>query len=240
MLSELRCPTCRICRLGRSSRPWGREGGGPGLPRPPLPRLRPRGRAEAGATLEERIGKAEGKGTTVRRPRLEARRPDRDEEARAKTWPGITARRSTTGLASSRTGPGTSSSATSTSSGSTTSIPSWTAPVDTSRVEDLADALGAAGVPVPDAGEADLRQRPGRRHPQGRRPARRLLQQADPPETARRPVAARPPSASSSRCSWPCSPRTSACCRQYLSPGCSTTASTRRTASTCSAACSTR
>ena len=51
------------------------------------------------------------------------------------------------------------------------------APVDKVTVE-TADPLGSAGVPLPDPPEADLRQRPSRRHAQGRRPAGRLLQQA--------------------------------------------------------------
>ncbi len=84
-----RRPACRICRLSRSSCSRGREGGGPGLPRPAVPRLRPPGRARGRATLEERIGKAEGKGVRFADLRLEAGRPDRDEDAGREPGPAL-------------------------------------------------------------------------------------------------------------------------------------------------------
>ena len=49
--------------MGRGPHQGRREGRGPNLPRPPFRRLRPQGRQRGGATLEERVKKADNRGT---------------------------------------------------------------------------------------------------------------------------------------------------------------------------------
>ena len=134
---------------------------------------RERGRGDAGRADQEGRGKGTAFADLVWKPVVLIEMKKRGEDL-----PATTARRSTTGPAWSPAARATSSSATSTSSGSTTSRPRWTPRWTRSRSQELPTRWGPLAFLFPTPQKPDLRQRPRRRHPQGRRRAGRLLQQA--------------------------------------------------------------
>ena len=192
-----------------------REGRGPDLPGPPLPGLRPaRGAWRSAATPEIRLRKPEedGGGTAFADLRLEARRPDRNEEARRGPEEALPPGLRLLDAPRARPAP-------------------LRRPVQLRRVLGLrlrdpdGHARGPAR-PSPSCPSATARwpsSFPRTRSPSSATTTRRS--RARPPtgwpgastsSSSARCDRERRPSASSSRCSWPSSPRTSACWSSYL------------------------